>query len=101
MPGTIALSISSEDLTAFQRALDELKLDLDLDPVLPDDLRREVLDFIERPLQFCRVDVEPLSAGRAGEMAIIVKPSDRLINLVSAIRALDLDRTHRGTPLQS
>ena len=47
----------------------------------------ELLRLLEAPAEFIRADAEAAGAAGAGEHVVVFEPSDRLLDLLSAMRA--------------
>ncbi|HVB33741.1 MAG TPA: hypothetical protein VNJ52_05125 [Patescibacteria group bacterium] len=66
--------------------------DSDADGLLPAELLQSFLDFQEAPSELFSFDFKREVAGGADEYRIILKPSDRFLNFVLALRAWDRNR---------
>jgi hypothetical protein len=76
------------DAVVALAAIAAVKLELDRD--LPRDARECVLDLLERPEEMFRVQMD-VGAARARKVTVRLNPSDRLIELLAALRAGNVD----------
>jgi hypothetical protein len=77
------------DADAALEVIAKFKSEFDLD--LPGDARKRVLSLLERPEEAFRVETDVGAAG-ARKVTVRLNPSDRLIELLAALRAGNIDR---------
>jgi len=78
------------DASALAPVLADLKALLEPSPQPGSQLRELVLDLLDDPEQLVRFDIDR-SAASAGELRVALQPSNRLLDLVAALRAGNWD----------
>ena len=68
-----------------RRSVDELKLHL---PNVSFELRERILRILDSPLELFRLESGPAAVG--ADLTVFLEPSDRLLDLLAACRAVDL-----------
>jgi len=84
----IKISCDCEDLLALIAGLPATKAAL---AKMPPEVRNELVRFAELPKDFITINSDVPCAASTGELIVRLEPNDRLLGLVTALGARDVD----------